>query len=145
MKKYTLELTERQARLLSYACDQFARLIMGQDWSYQQLFESAWERRCKEATGETMDEGWDGGWSAMREDAERLVKEIGLRFWGKGGGAYNGVHYDNEADILFDIYQVIRHQLWLDRTEPKPHGIVDSFPAHQFGSEPLAKIISKDE
>lgn len=27
MKKYTLELTEKQARLLSYACDQFARLI----------------------------------------------------------------------------------------------------------------------
>lgn len=31
---YTLRLTERQAKLFSYACDQFSRLICGQDWSY---------------------------------------------------------------------------------------------------------------
>lgn len=35
---YQLELTERQARILSYACDHFSRLICGQDLSYQELF-----------------------------------------------------------------------------------------------------------
>lgn len=33
---YQLELTEKQAKMLSYTCDQFARLICGQDWSYQE-------------------------------------------------------------------------------------------------------------
>lgn len=63
---YTLCLTKRQTELLSYACDQFSRLICGQDWSYQNLFEEAWEKRCKEATGNLMDNEWDGGWHAMR-------------------------------------------------------------------------------
>ena len=53
--KYTLELTEKQARLLSYACDQFARLIQGQDSSFQDLMEMAWGKRCKKATGNSMD------------------------------------------------------------------------------------------
>ena len=59
---YTLELTERQAKLLSCACDQFPRLIQGQDGAYQDLFEEAWEKRSKEATGDSMHKGWDGGW-----------------------------------------------------------------------------------
>ena len=145
MKKYTLELTERQARLLSYACDQFSRLIMGQDWSYQKLFEEAWEKRCKEATGNMMDREWDGGWQAMREEAERTCREIKRKFWGLPSNATKGVNYDDTADIILDIHQVIRHQLWLDRPELKDHWTVDSYPAHQFGDEPLAKITSKDE
>lgn len=145
MKKYTLELTEKQAGLLSYACDQFARLIMGQDWSFQSLLEEAWEKRCKEATGKSMDEEWDGGWQAMREEAERICREIKHKFWGLGYCSLKGIHYDDSADILFDIHQVIRHGLWKDKPEPKSHITVDSDPAHQYGSEPLAKITSKDE
>ena len=55
-KKYLLELTERQARLLSYVCDQFPRLIQGQGMAYQELFEAAWEKRCKKAVGKGMDD-----------------------------------------------------------------------------------------
>ena len=68
---YRLELTERQAKLLSYACDQFSRLICGQDIAFQDLMEAAWEKRCKEAVGgHGMDKEWDGGWYNMRHDAE---------------------------------------------------------------------------
>jgi len=68
---YNLRLTERQVKLLSYTCDQFSRLICGQDWSYQELFEAAWEQRCKEATRHIMDDTWDGGWHAMRSKPRR--------------------------------------------------------------------------
>lgn len=51
MKTYTIQLTERQVKLLSYTCDRMARLIQGQDWTYQELMEEAWEKRCKEAVG----------------------------------------------------------------------------------------------
>ena len=138
---YQLEITERQAKLLSYACEQFARLICGQDWSFQELMESAWEKRSKEATGKCFDKDWEGGWDKMRGDAERLSKEIKSRFWGLSSNTLNGIHYDDTADILFDIHQVIRHQLWLDSDNDKKTRLtVNSDEAMQFGDEPLAKI-----
>lgn len=139
---YTLQLTERQAKLLSYACDQFSRLICGQDWSYQELMEEAWEKRCKEATGNMMDKDWDGGWYAMHHDAEEICKQMKKRFWGMERNAMYGIYYDDTADILFDLHQVIRHQLWLDRPDGEKSSItVDASEAMRFGSEPLAKMI----
>lgn len=44
---YSLKVTERQAKLLSWACDTIARLIEGQDFFYQQLFETAWKNAAK--------------------------------------------------------------------------------------------------
>ena len=138
-RPYTLHLTERQARLLSYACDQFSRLICGQDWSYQELMESAWEKRCKGATGNFMDKEWDGGWHNMRAEAEQISKTIKKRFWGLESNSMHGIFYDDTADILHDIHQVIRHQLWLDRPDSeKSHITVDAYEAIQIGEEPLA-------
>lgn len=138
---YLLKLSERQVKLLSYTCDLFSRLICGQDESYQELMEEAWERRSKEATGDSMDNEWDGGWYAMRHDAEEICKKIKKRFWGLEANALYGVKYDDTADILFDLHQVLRHQLWLDRPESeKTHMTVDSDAPMRFGSEPLASI-----
>ena len=138
---YNLKLTKRQVELLSYACDRFSRLIIGQDWTYQELFEQAWEKRCKEATGKMMDDEWDGGWQNMREDAEAFSQNVKKRFWGLDRQTMYGIHYDDVADILFSLHQVLRHQLWLDRPEDKKsHITVDSDEAMQIGSEPLAII-----
>ena len=138
---YTLHLTKRQVEILSYACDRFSRLICGQDWTFKDLFEEAWEKRCKEATGKFMDKEWEGGWQNMRDDAEVMSNEIKRRYWGLERNAMYGVHYDDTADILFDLHQVLRHQLWLDRPEDKKsHITVDASEAMQFGTEPLAKI-----
>lgn len=139
--KYTLKLTERQAKLLSYACDRLARIIQGQDWTYRGFFEDAWERRCKEATGKLMDKDFEGGWLNMRLDAEMLCTQIKRRFWGLEPNAMFGIHYDDTADILFDIHQVIRKQLWDDKpADRKPFITVDSDTPMQIGSEPLAEI-----
>lgn len=90
-----------------------------------------------------MDKEWDGGWDKMRADAEAICKQIKKRFWGCEANAMYGVKYDDTADILFDLYQVLRHQLWLDRPEDqKSHITVDADEAMQFGDEPLS-IISK--
>lgn len=138
---YQLELTERQARILSSVCDQFGRLICGQDWFYQKLLEAAWEKRCKKATGKTMDKDWDGGWSAMRDEAEKLCKDAKKRFWGLDSNVMNGIGYDETSDILFDLHQVIRHQLWLDRPDKdKSRMTVDSDEPMRHGSEPLARM-----
>ena len=138
---YQITLTKRQVQLLSYACDQFSRLICGQDWAFKELMEAAWERRCKEATGKMIDKEWEGGWGYMHFEAEDLCKYIKKRFWGLEGNALNGIHYDQTADILFDIHQVLRHQLWLDRPdEDKSTVTVDASEAMCVGEEPLINI-----
>lgn len=139
---YRLELTERQAKLLSYACDRLSRVICGQDWTYQEFMEGAWEKRCKEATGNSMDKEWDGGWYAMRAEAEAWCNVIKKRFWGLERNAMYGIHYDDTADILFALHTVIRHQLWLDG-DRQFHG-VDSDKPTQLGDEPLATIMRTD-
>jgi hypothetical protein len=138
---YNLKLTENQAKVLSRACDVYSRLICGQDREYQDLFEAAWEKRCKEATGNIMDGEFEGGWHKMRNDTEELCKEIKKKFWGLDWSSLYGVKYDETSDILFDLHQVIRHQLWLDRPEDKKsHYTVDASEAMQFANEPLATI-----
>ena len=144
--KYTIELTEKQARLLSWACDTLPRLMQGQSGTLQELFESAWEKRCKNATGHMMDDTWSGGWQAMRDDAEEVVKQVKERFWDRSWNEENGIYYDETADILWDIYQVIRHQLWKDNPDPnKSKWTVDASSAMKYGSEPLAVIKRVEE
>lgn len=143
---YNLLLTKRQVELLSYACDRFSRLIEGQDWSYQEMMEEAWEKRCKEATGKMMDDEWDGGWHNMRAETEELCKRIKKKYWGLESNALYGIHYDDTSDILFALHTVLRHQLWLDRPEEsKSHITVDSDEPMRVGSEPLAVISRTDK
>ncbi len=138
---YNLQLTKRQAEILSYACDRLSRIICGQDWTYQEFLEEAWEKRCKKATGNSMDKEWAGGWYNMRHEAEEICKNIKKRFWGLERNAMYGIHYDDTADILFDLHQCIRHQLWLDRPDSEKSTItVDASDAMRVGSEPLAII-----
>lgn len=143
---YTLHLTKRQVELLSYACDRFSRLICGQDWTFQELMEEAWEKRCKEAVGgHGMDNEWDGGWYAMRHEAEEISHQIKKKFWNLDSNTLYGVGYDDTADILFDIHQVLRRQLWEDKPSDKKSFItVDSDTPMRTGSEPLVQI-SKNE
>lgn len=138
-KEYTIKLTKHQLQLLSYACDRMSRLIEGQDWVYQELMEQAWEKRCKEAVGgHGMDKEWDGGWYKMREDAEDISKKIKKRFWGCEPNQMYGIKYDSVSDTLYDMHQVMRHQLWLD--SDRQFIGVDSSEAMQVSDEPLIKI-----
>lgn len=145
---YRLELTERQAKLLSYACDQFMRCIQGQPEAFQQLMEEAWEKRCKEAVGGTgMDKEWNGGWWNMRHQAERLSRLATRWFWGCRQGY--GIYYDDAADIFFDIHRVLRHQFYKDRGDTSKAFVDSENPTSSVGSEPLAVIrrtdVSSDE
>lgn len=138
--EYTLKLTRRQVKMLNYACDRLSRIICGQDWTYREFMEAAWNKRCKEAVGgHGMDKEWDGGWYKMREDAESLSKSIKKRFWGMESNAMYGIHYDETADILFDLHRVLRYQLWLDGKRDF-HGVDSDEPTSPIGVEPLATI-----
>lgn len=140
--KYTLELTEKQMKLLSWTCDNMCRIIEGHDWTYQNFMEMAWEKRCKEATGSIVDKDFEGGWHAMREDAEKMCAKMKKRFWGLNDNTLNGIGYDADADILWDMHCVLRHHLWLDRpADQRSEFTVDaSAPFSAVGDEPLCVV-----
>lgn len=137
---YTLHLTKRQVQLLSRMCDSAARIIMGQDSTYQEFLEMAWEKRCKKATGHSMDGKWDGGWQNMRSEAESVCLYLKKRFWGLESNALNGIHYDDNADIFFDLHRVLRHQLWKENPNKDRWTVDAEDPTSSIGSEPLARI-----
>ena len=138
-------MNERQARLLSWVCDTFPRMIEGQSHAYQDLFESAWEKRCKKATGKMMDDEFEGGWQKMRDDTETFCKEIKRRFWDLAPNANYGIHYDDAADIIWDCHRVIRHELWKNNPNRSNMTVDSENPSSPIGSEPLIKVTSKDE
>lgn len=72
--------------------------------------------------------------------------EIESLAWDLSPGKSYGVKYDDNADVLFDIHQVIRHHLWKMKPEPKLH-YENSASVRLFGSQPeiVIKTLKKGE
>ena len=142
MKKYTIELTERQLRGLAYACRVTDRLILGQlDFSLRECCEAAWEKRHKDSE-KLID---NPKWWEMRDEVERHINELRMLCWGQERGAFNGVYYDDFADMLFDMQKVMEHALWLDNPEESRNNFTnDAFPPEQISNEPLITVKSKE-
>lgn len=142
-KKYSIEVTEKQLMVLNQTCNSYMRLICGQSMDLVDLMENAWEKRCKRATGNAMDENWEGGWSNARVEAEAFAQNIRSRFWGCTSNTQNGLRYDDTADILYDLHQVFRNRIYKDMPKEEREMAkltVMADPPMQFGSEPLAVV-----
>lgn len=145
MKKYQIELTERQLQLLSYSCEKADRQIIGQlDVSLWHDCMEAWEREYKK------DNGIKGilphlpkEWHIVRGQVDGLIDTLRQLCWHQDRHTMYGVGYDNTADTLFDMHCVFRHAIWKEEPEDKRLvGVVSAYPHdHPYGSEPLAKII----
>lgn len=138
-KTYIIECNEKQLRMINEMCDRMSRLICGQlDASVQEYCEDAWERDHK--TVEHPHGIGGDEWHAMRKELESHLAAIKKLCWDKDYGIY----YDNNADILWEMHEVIRHQLWLDMPEDKRTPCtVDASPAISISNEPLIKVHRK--
>lgn len=76
----------------------------------------------------------------MRHEAEKIANEIKKIFWGLDECALNGIHYDDAADILWDIHRVLRHQFYKDRGDTSIATVDSENPTFSVGSEPLAIV-----
>lgn len=138
-RKYTITVTERQAHIISQACDLMARIGIGQ-----------WPEFLHHLPGANK-----MNWNDMREEllpimSKYLVPAIGISGWGSS----LGVGSDKSApdtDEAFDLNAVIRHRLAWDRAMdngitdgttrnwPEMMGVYYDEPMH-WGKEPLAVI-----
>ena len=142
MKKYTIEVTKEQLEGIAYACQVTDRLILGQlSIPLQDVCLDAVEKRYAGNTPQWMREKI----RKISDIVNKHVRELQELCWGLKNGKYNGVGYDEYADMLFDIQKVIEHFLWSEKPDDKKNNSTnDAFPPKQCGKEPLITIKSKE-
>ena len=130
MRKYRLELTEAQLRVVNATLEEFFRLPLNQwgDLADRLAFKGVDLR-----SPETRDRNFDR--CITTRDAVRVVFEAaGKILWG-----YEMPPKDDQQLIAEDIWQVIRHQLYLDSGSTDSWR-VDAREPLLLGPEPPAKI-----
>ena len=115
-KQFTITLNERQLELLAYACRVTDRLIIGQlDYSLQECCTAAFDKLHKDdkkyAIGSTE-------WYKMQTEVREAINKLRKLCWGVDYDQNYGIHYNENADVLFDMQKVIEHALWLEE-DPK--------------------------
>lgn len=131
---YTLRVTKNQLQAISNACETCARAAIGQ---FDKILDY-----CKDSNGKHINS------YELTRSIESLIKPLmGLHM-----NASYGVGKFEEADVLFDIYQTIRHRLAWDISYETglikkgqernmiEMGTIKYDPPIQFGKEPLPII-----
>jgi hypothetical protein len=139
-KQFTITLSERQLRLLAYACRVTDRLIIGQlNFSLQECCEAAFEKLYK---GKEAGKIGSYEWYAMRFEVEEAIRRLRKLCWGVGVCENHGIYYDETADTLFDMQKVMEHALWLEEDPAKRSNWTNDAFEHtnQFGNEKNIKI-----
>ena len=130
MRKYRLELTEAQLRVVNAALEEYFRLPLNQ-WG--DLAERLAFNGFLLSHGKVRDRAFDC--CIAKRDAVRAVFEAaGKILWG-----HEIPPKDNQQLIAEDIWQVIRHQLYLDSGSTDTWR-VDAREPLLLGPEPPAKI-----
>lgn len=139
-KQFTITLSERQLKLLAYACRVTDRLIIGQlDYSLQECCEAAFEKLHKnDGAGKIGSDMW----YTMRYVVEKSMDILRKLCWGVERITNHGIYYDEDADVLFDMQKVIEHALWLEKDhEKRPKYTNDAFEhTSPIGNEMNIKV-----
>ena len=138
-KKYTIEVTEEQLRLLSMSCEFTSRFISGQ------VDTSVWPSAALH--NDVMNHK-DPDWSERRTEANKLMDQLKMLIWKMPSNSHYGVGFHDDGNGLWDMYQVFRHVLWKELSdedrELTRHTVMSS-PALQFGKLSLAKACTSRE
>lgn len=139
-KQFTITLSERQLRLLAYACRVTDRLIIGQlDYSLKECCEGAFLKLHKnDGAGKVGSDMWN----TMRFVVEKSMDILRKLCWGVEGGQNHGIYFDETADILFDMQKVIEHALWLEEDPNKRSKWTNDAFEHKstYGEEKNIKV-----
>lgn len=132
--KYTLEITEKQAEIIKIALEEYFRLRMNQTWDFANdiCFDGF---NYESHTPEDFDERIELR-DMFRDELEKLLNTVRpLHFQGN-----KFREQTIEMRRAQDIWQVIRHKLWIDRNGDKDDWCVDSREPMPMTGEPLPKM-----
>lgn len=131
--KYTLELSEKQAEIIKIALEEYFRLRMNQTWDFANdiCFDGFdYENHTKEDFNERLERR-----DLFKLELESLMNVVHpLQF--------RGEFREQTIEMLRaqDVWQVIRHKLWLDRHGDEDSWCVDSRKPMSMSGEPLPKM-----
>lgn len=130
MNKYKLELTETQLQIINDALEEYFRIPLNQ-WSG--LADRLAFKEISTENNKDKDEMFDR--CVVKRDAAMAVFEAaGKILWG-----YSIPRKDKTQLVAEDIWQAIRHQLYLDSGITNTWRVDSRIPI-QWGSEPMPKI-----
>ena len=133
-ERYTLEITEEQAIIIKIALEEYFRLRMNQTWDFADdiCFDGF---NYESHTPEDFDERIERR-DMFRDELEKLLNTVHpLHFQGN-----KFREQTIEMRRAQDIWQVIRHKLWIDRNGDKDDWCADSREPMPMSDEPLPKM-----
>ena len=132
--KYTIELTEKQAEIIKVALEEYFRLRMNQTWDFINdiCFEGFnYENHTKEDFNNRIEN------RDMFENELKKLLNIVHPLQLRGGKIRERTMETRRAQ---DIWQVIRHKLWIDCHGDEDSWCVDSRKPMCMTGEPLPKM-----
>lgn len=133
--KYTIELTEAQLRLVNAALEEWFRIPLNQ-WS--ELADRLARKGVDLSRNNPRHSEIFDNYIIRRDAVHEIMRSIGRILWPQGTPMK-----DEGQLVAEDIWQCIRHQLWIDGGR-NPNNWLDSQPALHLSKEPLP-IIRKVE
>lgn len=136
-KKYILEMNENQTRLVKTALEEYFRIRMGQ---WRDLAESLAIKNIDLSADNPHHKEIFERYLSKRDAGEKVLKCAGEILMGSPYG-----NPKSEDQLLAeDIWQVIRHELWMDRPD-KDDWCVDAREPMQVSQEPLPEMRIENE
>ena len=137
-KRYTLELSEKQAEIIKIALEEYFRLRMNQTWNFANdiCFDGF---DCENHTKEDFNERMERR-DLFKLELESLMNVVHpLQF--------RGEFREQTIEMLRaqDVWQVIRHRLWKDRNGDKNDWCVDAREPMPMTDEPFPKMERVEE
>ena len=132
--RYTLEISEKQAKIIKIALEEYFRLRMNQTWDFADSLcfeEFDYENHSKEDFNERIEQR-----DVLRDELKKLLNKhhpLQLR-----GGKFR--EQTLEMRRSQDIWQVIRHKLYLDRGGDPNGWSVDAREPIKLSDETLPKM-----
>lgn len=137
--RYTLEISEKQAKIIKIALEEYFRLRMNQTWDFADSLcfeEFDYENHSKEDFNERIEQR-----DVLRDELKKLLNKhhpLQLR-----GGKFR--EQTLEMRRSQDIWQVIRYRLWKDRHGDKDDWCADAREPMPMTDESLPKIERVEE
>lgn len=131
--RYTLEISEEQAEIIKIALEEYFRLRMNQTWDFADdiCFEDLKENHTEEEFNKCIENR-----DMFRDELEKLLNKVHpLQFRGN-----KFREQTIEMRRAQDIWQVIRHKLYLDRGGDPNDWCVDAREPMPMMDEPLPKM-----
>lgn len=131
--KLSFEFDSEELSKLSNICNDIARMICGQPFSMRDTLTSAWHNISPRSA--------DVDKNILDYKIDTYLSMLHTLCWHSADNELDGVHYDENSDSLFDMYQVFRHALWEDAPDDKKSRFtVDADTPMQYSKHPLFQI-----